>query len=194
MPAINGAYVNEAAHEDAQNGMRVEGVDCVNPGTMLFRFVQRADVKDEDYVASPWWFQLSTVRKVLEAARAGHRDSERVSDQATRMAALSSTWDRSGANYLLAAKVSAPLAFFWGPPCSVGKTSGNQKKASGLKSGSSIAELEVVPDPRCVQFYVPGMSDKALARKALRVASRTKFKHSIDLANGDIDVFLARLT
>ena len=193
MHAVNGAYVNESAHQDAETGMRVEGLDYMNPGTMLFKFVQRADVKGEDYAASPWWFQVSAVRKVLQAARAGHRGSDSASDQATRMAALSSTWERSGANYLLAAKVAAPLAFFWGSPRSVGKTTPGQKKATGLQGGSSVEELEVVPDPRCVQFYVPGMSDKAMARKAVRVASRTKLKHSVDLANGDIEVFLASL-
>jgi hypothetical protein len=173
--------------------MRIEGEDCLRPGSMLFRFVQRADVSDREYVSSPWWFQISAVRKILQAARSGHRGSDKADEQVSRMAALSQTWDRSGANYLLAAKVTAPIIFYWGAPKPVGKRRAEQGLASGLSNGESVTQIEIVPDPRCVQFYVPGMKKKELARKAFRVSSRTKFTHSVDLAKGEIEVFLKRI-
>lgn len=190
MTALNSCYVNQGVWEKAEGGMRVEGVNDFSPGTVLFRFVQRADVADETYISSPWWFQASAVRRILQAARAGHRSESQASGQASRMAALSSTWAGSGAHYLLAARVIAPITFLWGAPRAVGKVQADQKVASGLNSESAVAEIEIVPDPRCVQLFVPGMWDKSLARKAVSVISRTKMKHSEALADGEIEVFL----
>lgn len=193
MHAINQAHVNETAHEHAQKGMRVEGIDYLQPGSTLYRLIQRADFADLKCIASPWWFQASAVRKILQAAREAHRGNSKVADQATKMAALSSSWPDSGANYLLVATVAAPLAFFWGTPRPVGKSCPQQDSASGLQSHDDVDDIEVVPDARCIQFYVPGVWDEALARKAFRVRSRTKFKHSTDLADGNVEVFLAKL-
>ena len=190
MAALNHAFVNHDARTAAERGMRVEGIDQLAAGALLYRFVQRADVRDDTCSASPWWFQQSAVRRILEAARMGHRGEDSVAGQAARMAALSATWPRSGANYLLAAKARAPLAFFWGAPRPVGKRSAAQTEATGLASGDDIHSLEHIPDPRCTQFFIPGLWDPALSGKAIRVVSRTKFSHSADLADGDIDTFL----
>jgi hypothetical protein len=72
----------------------------------------------------------------------------------------------------------------------VGKVQADQKAASGLKSESAVVEIEIVPDPRCVQLFVPGMRDKSLARKAVSVISCTKMEDSEALAGGEIEVFL----
>lgn len=193
MDALNHAFVNKQARAAAARGMRIEGIDHLHAGSLLYRFVQRADVHDDRYVSSPWWFQQAAVRKVLEAARMGHRGDDSVAGQASRMAALSSTWPDSGANYLLVAKVAAPLVFFWGAPRPVGEATAAQQQASGLASGDDIHRLEIVPDPRCTQFFVPGMWDPDLSRKALRVVSRTKFSHSSDLAGGEVEAFLRQV-
>ncbi len=194
MTALNSCYVNETARQVAEGGMRVEGANDFSPGTVLFRFVQRADVADEVYISSPWWFQASSVRRILQAAREGHRGESQASGQASRMAALSSTWARSGAHYLLAARVIAPVTFLWGAPRAVGMRNSGDERASGLDSGSVVAEIEIVPDPRCVQLFLPGMQDASLARKAVSVISRTKMKHSEALAEGEIEVFLRSVT
>ncbi|TXH95314.1 MAG: hypothetical protein E6Q73_15000 [Pseudorhodobacter sp.] len=190
MPTLNSCYVNETTREVAESGMRVEGVSDFLPGTALFRFVQRADVADAIYISSPWWFQASSVRRILEAARAGHRGESLASVQASRMAALSSTWARAGAHYLLAARVIAPVTFLWGAPRAVGRVSPGQTAASGLHSDVMIEEVEIVPDPRCVQLFLPGMENPALSRKVVSVISRTKMRHSEALAEGEIEVFL----
>lgn len=190
MPALNSCYLDKAAWDEARSGMRVEGEGGFSPGTVLFRFVLRPDVANQEYISSPWWFQASAVRLILQAARAGHRGESLASGQASRMAALSSTWVGSGAHYLLAARVIAPITFLWGAPRAVGKVQADQKAASGLKSESAVVEIEIVPDPRCVQLFVPGMRDKSLARKAFSVISCTKMEDSEALAGGEIEVFL----
>ena len=198
MPAINEAFaMDDKTLRHACGGLRIEGTTVLQPLTILHRFVARADVSNEVYVASPWWFQASAVRKVLEAARSGHRDDFTAQGQASKGAGLSEKWKQeepckvqSGSHYLLTVKTIAPLVTFWGAPRAVGAVVGRPKEASGLKFEDDVAEVEVVPDPRCVQFYIPGMRD--IAFKAVAVVSKTKMKHSTDLAGGDIEVFLRK--
>ena len=159
--AVNEAYVNEESREFASKDMRVEGASSFQPGTVLHRFVLRADVADRSYIASPWWFQTSAVRKILESARSRHRGDSTADGQASKGAGLSKTWDdkkapaarQSGSQYLLTVKTFATLTFFWGAPRAVGLAQAGDKLATGLQSGSDIADIEVVPDPRCVQFF-----------------------------------------
>jgi|GEM_PF-6704912 len=205
--SVNDAYVNEASHEFASRGMRVEGTAHIDPGTVLHRFVLRADVADCIYVANPWWFQASAVRKILEAARQGHFGDSTASGQATKGAGLSKTWKNnadtmeedkidktkeSGSHYLLTVKTFASLTLFWGAPRAVGKADAKDKRAQGLQSGDDVAEIEVVPNPRCVQFFIPGMHE--IASKAVSVVSKTKLKHSTELAGGDVELFLRKVS
>ena len=147
------AYVNEASATSASTGMRIEGVMNFWPGAVLFRFLKRSDVRDADCIGSPWWFQGSVIRKVLSAARDGAGGANSPAMHATKKAALSQSWADSGANYLLCVKVTAPISVLWGPPRSIGKAAGS-RRVSGLLDGANVDEVEVVPDPQCVQFYI----------------------------------------
>lgn len=193
MSTINSTYINKASRTSASKGMRVEGEMSIWPGAVLFRFLQRADVRDADCVGSPWWFQASVIRKVLNAARDGAGAENRPALHATRKAGLSKSWARSGANYLLCAKVTAPISLYWGPPRPIGTSAGSQT-VSGLCGGGDVDEIEVVPDPQCVQFFIPGMWEPKVASRAVKVLSRTKFKHSVELEQGEVEAFLRRVS
>ena len=163
------------------------------PGAVLFRFLKRSDVRDADCIGSPWWFQGSVIRKVLSAARDGAGGANSPAMHATKKAALSQSWADSGANYLLCVKVTAPISVLWGPPRSIGKAAGS-RRVSGLLDGANVDEVEVVPDPQCVQFYIPGMWEPKVASRAVKVLSRTKFKHSVELEQGEVEAFLRRVS
>jgi hypothetical protein len=190
--SINSPFVNEVNAQRASKGMRIQGIHELMPGGTLYRFVQRADLPTEKLLSSPWWFQSQAVRQILTAARSGHRGEDSVSGQASRMAGLSKTWQSSGAHYLLAAKVIGPLSVLWGTPLPIGTAPGSNR-VSGL-DGDQATDIEVVPDPRCVQFYAPGMWDRSVYWKTLVVVSCTKFRHSQELADGEVEAFLARVS
>jgi hypothetical protein len=192
MTAINSTFVTDPFAQKASKGMRVQGVYELAPGARLYRFVQRGDLRREELLSSPWWFQGDAVRQVLLAARDGHRGDSTVPGQAAKMAGLSSSWEGSGANYLLAARVIGPLSVFWGNPRSIGIAAPGDTP-TGL-TGGQATEIEMVPDPRCVQFYAPGMWEEAVFRKTAAVVSYTKFAHSEDLARGDVEVFLSKVS
>lgn len=193
MATINSAFVDEASAARASRGLRIEGVTEFWPGAILYRFFQRSDTRDADCIKSPWWFQGSSIRRILSAARDGAGGSSSVATQAARKAGLSEAWADSGANYLLCARVAAPISVLWGPPRPIGKLVGSDV-VSGLADGADVDEVEVVPDPLCVQFYVPGMWQPEIAAKAVRIRSRTKFKHALELEQGEIEAFLRRVS
>lgn len=192
MASLNSTFVTDANAQRAAKGMRIQGMHELMPGGTLYRFVQRADLPAEKLLSSPWWFQAQAVRQVLTAAREGHRGDDTVSGQAARMAGLSKSWAGSGAHYLLAARVIGPLSVLWGTPLPIG-TSPGSSGVSGL-AGDQATGIEIVPDPRCVQFYAPGMWDKSVYWKTVTVLSCTKFKHSEELADGEIEAFLSRVS
>lgn len=190
---MNLTHVNEATRARAERGLRVEGITEVHPGSVLFRFFQRADIRDAALLSSPWWFQMSVVRRILDAARSSPAGGPAVAEQAQRKAGLSETWRDSGAHYLLTARVLVPISLFWGSPRPIGRISSEQQ-VSGLANHADAHEIEVVADSKCVQFYVPGVWDDRLRPQMLRVLSRDKFKHSVELAAGDIEGFLRRVS
>ncbi|WP_322060448.1 hypothetical protein [Paraburkholderia sp. J63] len=194
----NGADLTQAAADDASRGLRIEGTHTLESGSYLFRLVERADTPDAGCISSPWWFQESTIRKILLKARdhceyAGIALNNAACKQAREAAALSATWAGSGANYLLVGKIIAPVAFIWGAPKPVGLERENAPAATGLNTGATIESIECVPNPLCVQFYLPGMRDTRMASKCISPQGRFKFSHSPELAEGDIEGFLRKV-
>jgi hypothetical protein len=196
--AANGAELTQTAADDASSGLRVEGTNTLEPGSYLFKLVERADVPDEKCMLSPWWFQESVVRKLLINARdsreyPGITLNNAACRQAREDAALSTTWLGSGSNYLLVGKVIAPVSFIWGAPRAVGLASSNESRATGLSAGSNVESIERIPNPLCVQFYLPGMRDPKMALKCISPQGKFKFSHSEELAAGDVEGFLRKI-
>jgi hypothetical protein len=193
LTTINSTYINETSRARAERGLRIEGIAEAQAHSLLFRFFLRADFKDATLLSSPWWFQAAVVRRILDAARRSSAGGRAVAEQAKNKAGLSKSWLDSGAHYLLTAEVVSPISLFWGSPRPVGRT-GQDPLASGLADHADVGEVEVVPDSKCVQFYVPGTWDERMRPRMLRVVSRAKFKHSAELEAGDIEGFLQRVS
>jgi hypothetical protein len=196
--AVNSVAVTQEAADHASIGLRVEGMSTLLPDSIIFKLLLSSLETDWKCMLSPWWFQESSIRKMLIAAR-DHREYAHVSlnnaacMQAREDAALSKTWGKSGSNYILVGKVIAPVRFLWGAPKSVGSEKATSTIAQGLHNGSNIADLERIPNPLCVQFYIPGMSDPKIAVQCIAPQGRFKFAHSEELATGNIDAFLTRI-
>ena len=51
------------------------------------------------------------------------------------------------------------------------------------------------PTPNaCSSIYIPGMWEPKVASRAVKVLSRTKFKHSVELEQGEVEAFLRRVS
>jgi hypothetical protein len=193
--AVNASELTPAAKQDASRGLRDEGTLVLWPGSFLFKLVERADKSDSDLMLSPWWFQEAAIRKILVDARDQRNNSgitlnNAACMQARENAGLSRMWNGSGANYLLVGKVIGPVEVIWGAPKPVGVLTGGDDSTSGLETGSNIESIEIIPNPLCVQFYLPGMRNHLIARKCISPKGKFKFAHSAELASGDIEGFL----
>lgn len=196
--AVNGAELTQIAADDASTGLRIEGSSLLEPGSYIFKLVERVDKPDTECILSPWWFQESSIRKLLIDAR-DHREHAGISlnnaacKQAREDAALSTTWPGSGSSYVLVGKIIAPVSFIWGAPKPVGLVTGNMPYATGLNTGSNVDSIELSPNPLCVQFYLPGMRNPKLALKCISPQGKFKFSHSEELVAGDIEGFLRKI-
>lgn len=195
---INSSAFTNVAKADAERGLREEGTTILWAGSFLFKFVQRADIPDEVSLLSPWWFQESAIRRILIKAR-DHRSNEGITLnnatclQASEDAGLSKNWKNCGANYILVGKVIGPVKVIWGAPKPVGVEMTKSGFTSGLEFRSDVESIEIIPNPQCVQFYVPGMRNPNVARKCITPKGKFKFTHSEELASGKIEEFLNRI-
>jgi hypothetical protein len=155
----NNAFVNQQEADAAETGLRITGVTTLEFGFVLFRFVGRADRTPISCASSPWWFQASAVRNILNDAR---QTQATISHSAQMNAAVAAAWKNS-CQYILVAKVYYPLKCFYGPPRPVGKTS-HKAAISGLPDKAHLqrnafeAEGILIPDYSVGQFYIPGFN------------------------------------
>lgn len=188
---VNNAFINQEAWKSAGEGMRVEGLTLVNPDFRLFKFIQNSTSRDADLIKSPWWFQAPEVRNILNDARYHSSGISTPSEQAKQSAGISSTWLSAGTNYILAARTFAPIRVLWGTPKPIGSVTPGSK-VSGLESGQEISDIEIIPDPECVQFFIPG--SWKIANRFLSIQSRTKLDNNEFLLAGDIEGFINQIS
>ena len=207
----NHAFFNQQEAEAAETGLRITGTITLEYGFTLFRFVSRADRRPVSCASSPWWFQSTAVRNVMNDARDSRRS---IASEAKENAAVADAWQNS-CQYLLIAKVYYPLKCFYGPPRVVGKTSlkvplsGLPDKADIRKHAYEAVGLQI-PDYSVGQFYIPGFNthiqytnedtDIATKRVAKLVHTTLKIRPQIKLgaipgiAEGGVEGMIRQLS